>query len=332
MRYLGSKAATADAILQLVSSRIPSGSFCDPFGGIGVVGSRFKENGYRVTSGDVLKNAYNFQVARIERNRRPAFRRLRGSHGLNGFRDVMRQLNQAVEYGGWFEREYAIKRKFFTSVNARRIGGCRRLIREWSRNGLLTTSERAVLLASLVDSMDKVANTAGTYYAYLKQWYRKALRPFQFQLLAPAPGASRCRAHHCSAEKLVSEHQFDVLYLDPPYNDRCYEGYYHLPETLAIERTPRLNGRAGVPIRQSLRSPFNSAATALSAFTTLISKASFKLLVFHYADDGLICRKDIQCLLRHFGSVSEQTLSARGYSTHQGRRFIRQRVYLVQHG
>ena len=332
MRYLGSKAATAATILQAVSSRVPSGSFCDPFGGIGVVGSLFKESGYRVTSGDMLRNAYNFQVARIERNQRPTFCRLRRSYGLHGFRDVTHRLNETVAHGGWFEREYAIKRRFFTSENARRIDGCRRLIREWSRGELLTSSEKSVLLASLVDSMDKVANTAGTYYAYLKHWYRKALRPFQFQLLLPTRGNSDCRAHHCSAETLVSGRHFDILYLDPPYNDRCYGGYYHLPETFALQKTPRPRGKAGVPATHSPRSAFNNSAGALNALTTLISNASFKLLVFHYADDGLISRKDIQKLLRQFGAVSEQTLSARGYSTNQGRRTIRQRVYFAEHG
>lgn len=330
MRYLGSKAATADSILELVKPHVPSGSFCDPFGGIGVVGARFKERGYRVTSGDILENAYNFQVARIARNRRPAFSQLRQNRPARWMIEI--ELNNAVEYGGWFEREYAIRRNFFTPENARRIAGCRSLIRKWNRERLLSRSERSVLLASLVQSMDRVANTAGTYYAHLKSWYRKALRPFQFRLINPTPGVAGCRAHLCSAEELVAKRRFDILYLDPPYNERNYGGYYHLPETIAKLGTPRISGAAGVPTLGLSRSQFNSPATALKALSSVIENASFKLLVFHYADDGLICREDIQQLMFQIGAVVEHVLSVRSYSTDRGRRLIRQRVYLVQNG
>jgi hypothetical protein len=38
MRYFGSKTTTMDNIFEIISQRYPSGSICDPFGGIGTGG------------------------------------------------------------------------------------------------------------------------------------------------------------------------------------------------------------------------------------------------------------------------------------------------------
>ncbi len=53
--------------------------------------------------------------------------------------------------------------------NARRIEVCRQLIDEWIEAEEITDTESSSLIASLINSFDTVANTAGTYYAYLKK-------------------------------------------------------------------------------------------------------------------------------------------------------------------
>lgn len=331
MRYFGSKSFTAERVYRLVSDRLASGSFCDPFGGIGIVGARFKRGGYSVHSGDILVNAHNFQIARIERRRSPSFARVRAEYGLDRFEDVIQLLNTASQSDGWFVREYSRKRRFFTEQNAKQIAGSRLLINKWWRKGLLSRSEQAVLLASLVNSMDKVANTAGTYYAYLKTWYRKAKKPFRFQLIQPTPGSSQCRACLCDATQLVAGSHFDILYLDPPYNERCYAGYYHLPETIALGKTPHPQGKSGVPRSQRTISLFNRPGTASSALVDLLDRASFDLLAFHYSDKGLIPRVRIQSLLKQYGTVEEILLDTRGYTTSSRSRMINHRLYLVHH-
>jgi len=179
--------------------------------------------------------------------------------------------------------------------------------------------------------MDRVANTAGTYYAHLKRWYRKARKPFRFELIPPTRGPENCRAYLCDAKNLVTLRNFDILYLDPPYNERCYAGYYHLPETIALGQTPRAHGKAGVPRRQRPRSAFNSPSQALDALEELLDRASFRLLVLHYSDDGLMPRPKLRRLLRDYGAVEEMTVGANGYTTKHTTRSIRQRLYLFNH-
>jgi adenine-specific DNA-methyltransferase len=331
MRYIGSKASTVQRVYELVSERIPAGRFCDAFGGIGVVGSYFKERGYSVWSGDILTFAHYFQIARIERDRTPSFRKLRHALGLKCSGEVPDILNTVKWRNGWFVREYCEKRRFFTRANAGRIEASRHRIAQWSGKGWVSDTERAVLLASLINSMDSVANTAGTYYAYLKNWHRKALRPYHFKLIQAATGNSDCHAFLGDARLLVAQQDFDILYLDPPHNERCYTGYYHLPETLALEQTPLIHGKSGIPDTIRPTSAFNKLDDAREAIEGLLRSARFRLLVFHYSDNGLVSPNALRRILDSHGKVEEFTLDSKGYTTLRDARRVKHRVYLVSH-
>ena len=332
MRYFGSKASSAPRILDIVRREQPTGSLCDPFGGIGTVGSLFKRHGYAVTTGDQLLHAHYYQIARVQRDRAPSFRRLRRALRLHTASAVVEELNRKTSpASSWFVRRYAVERRFFTLHNARRIAGCSTTIHRWRRDGLLTQQEHAVLLASLVDCMDRVANTAGTYYAYLKKWYRKSLHPFRFDLIPSTIGPLRCHSLLAEAATLLSEKHFDVLYLDPPYNARRYSGYYHLPETVCRGDCPPVHGLAGVPDGPSVRSDYNSPRRAFSALCKLLQTSSFGFLILHYADDGLIPPIDIRHLLSNLGRLTESVVTTPGYTSTSRTRRVKQRLYCVKH-
>ena len=46
------------------------------------------------------------------------------------------------------------------------------------------------------------------------------------------------------ANELIKKINFDVLYIDPPYNSRQYSDAYHLLENLAIWEKPIVHGVA----------------------------------------------------------------------------------------
>ena len=332
MRYFGSKVSTVECVYNLISERVPAGTFCDPCGGVGIVGAYFKSKGYRVWTGDILTAAHYFQIARVKLNRAPSFKKLRSALRFDSHCDVIGWLNREKPKVGWLTREFSDKRHFFTKENATRIDACRLLIAEWWRNGWISENERAVLLASLINSMDKVANTAGTYYAYLKSWHRKAILPFRFELLPYTPGNSDCHCLRLEARKLVSKYSFDILYLDLPYNERCYTRYYHLPESLALGETPRPNGMSGVPSSHRVTSDFNRPRQAKRALEELLDKSSFRLLAFHYSDDGLISPHELRGIFREYGQVEEFVVNSKGYTTAETSRTIEHRLYLVSHG
>lgn len=328
MRYLGSKGSVVEQLLDLVEDRVPAGTLCDPFGGIGTVGAAAKQRGYAVTAGDQLAFAHAFQVARIEAGRRPAFKKLRPL-GLHGAAAVEDHLSTLPDRTGWIVREYAQSRRFFTLANAAKLEAVNRKITDWAVSGALSQYEEKVLRASLINCADRVANTAGTYYAYLKAWDRKALKPFDFQLIAPTRGSGNCKVRLADAKDLVSSRSWDVLYLDPPFNGRNYGRYYHLPESLALGKTYAVTGRAGVPVREVPRSRFYSSSKAAAALRDLLKVADCQLLVFHYAPDGIIPADVIARELRKYGTVSRHVLDANGYTTKRVSRRRPHHLYLV---
>ncbi len=331
MRYFGSKVSSLGSICNIIAKEIPSGTICDPFGGIGTVGSFFKTKGYSVWSGDILTFAYYFQIARVARNRMPTFKILLKVLKLESVNQLIYHLNRKRITHGWLLREYSEKRRFFTKENASRIEVCRTLFTKWSDADLLTHSERAMLLASLINSIDKVANTAGTYYAYLKEWNRKALRPFHFQLIPCTRGNADCHCFLAKADELVTKRDFDILYLDPPYNDRSYSQYYHLPESIAMQETPKTHGKSGMPDNARASSEFNRFGGASKALERLLARSRFRLAVFHYSDNGILTTKQIRDILTAYGRIKEYYIDSQGYTTSKARRIIKHHVYVVKH-
>lgn len=329
MRYFGSKVSTIEAVYGLISKYAPIGTFCDPFGGISSVGSYMRSKGYEVWSGDILCFAYYFQIARLKYSKPLAFKKLITELGLRDRDDLIYFVNSLSISKGWFIREYSEKRHYFTKRNAQRIQACRREILSWAKKGWLSHNEHAVMLASLINSMDKVANTAGTYYAYLKKWHRKALNDFRFEFLENVPSTSKGYCFHESAKSLVRRQHFDILYLDPPYNMRSYAHYYHLPETIALEETPKVHGMSGIPIKIYVSSDFNRPKEAKNALIDILDNASFNYLIFHYTDDGIIRPQELREILSGYGSIDDQLIDSKGYTTTGNHRNVKHHLYLV---
>ena len=332
MRYFGSKVSSVEKIYQIISAIIPSGSLCDPFGGIGTVGAFFKSKGYDVWTGDILTFAHYFQIARVKLNRTPLFRKLIKELQLKNYSEVVSLLNSAKPKAGWVTSEYAEQRLFFTKQNAQSIDACRLLIAKWSNKGLLSRNEKAFLLASLINSMDRVANTAGTYYAYLKKWNGKALKPFQFKPIECNPSASKIFCYHGDASSLVKLREYDVLYLDPPYNERSYAHYYHLPEAIALQKTPKTHGKSGITNNIKTISRFNRQNSVRQALVDLLEHARFRLLFFHYADNGLMSAKELRGIFQSYGKCEELSISSLGYKTAENKKKVKHHLYLITHG
>jgi adenine-specific DNA-methyltransferase len=330
MRYIGSKGSMIGSIYDLISHYIPTGSFCDPFAGIGTVGSYFRLKGYNVWSGDILNFAYFFQIARLKHSQPLSFNKIKNRLGLDNDFELENYLNSLKSKSGWFVNEYSEKRNFFLKKNAQKIQACKREIFEWNKKGWLSYDEHAVLLASLINCMDKVANTAGTYYAYLKKLYRKACNDFNFELIKLVPSIYEGHCFHEPAKLLVKRGHFNILYLDPPFNNRSYAHYYHLPETIALEKTPKVFGLSGIPKNILNVSEFNRRNDAKNALIDILNNANFDLLVFHYTDNGIITPEEISDIVSSIGKTRDFLLESKGYTTEKKSRNIKHHLYLVQ--
>jgi adenine-specific DNA-methyltransferase len=339
MRYIGSKAATLLWLEGFIARMAPDAkSLCDPFAGTCTVSRHFKKLSFRIFTGDVLSLSHAMQVATIGLNRQPDFRSLaklrfvRSRCESTTLQRVFGFLNALEPKKGYLSQHFsrASGRMFFTDANAMKIDAIRAKISDWNEHKWLSPSEQQFLLASLLVASDKVANTAGTYYAHLKQVSRKAAKEMH---LVPLETFNNSHANICrtaDAREVAATTTADVLYLDPPYNERDYGGYYHLPETIVRGDAPTPSGRSGAPgERPHPRSDFCKPEGAAGALADVVRGAKSRFILVHYAKKGLVPHSAIMEMLSARGRVSYRDLPVRGYSSqeHDAGRTAIHRIY-----
>lgn len=325
MRYIGSKAETVDWLGGLVSQHMPkASSLCDPFAGACSVSFYFKRRGFRIRTGDALRLSYAAQVAKILLNRAPQFRGASDlvptQPGQLRYHSILHWLNGSRRTRGYFFQNFseAGGRAFFSDQNAMKIDGVRSRIKQLAKNHLVTPSEHALLLYNLLEATDRVANTAGTFYAHLRSFTRRANDDLR---LTPVTFHDNQAENECmqSDARATAECDHDILYLDPPYNRRDYASYYHLTETIAVGDDPVPSGASGVPsIRRYPPSDF-AMTHAATALTDLLRRSNSRHIIVQYADDGLIGHEQMMDTLAAIAPVSFAELPVRKYATNKTR-------------
>lgn len=165
--------------------------------------------------------------------------------------------------------------KFFDYRNSKLIGYIREGIEK--KRFSLTTKEFAILLASLIYSIDKIANTVGHFDAYIKK--EIAYHPLSIQLIKPLE-PKEVDIYKEDSNMLARRITADVAYIDPPYNSRQYSRFYHIYENLVEWKKPELFGVAMKPKAQNMSAYCTSSAPA--AFRDLIQSLNVKYIAVSY--------------------------------------------------
>ncbi len=155
-------------------------------------------------------------------------------------------------------------------------------------------------LASLINSIDKYANTASVYGTFLKHIKKSARKEFQLELL-PLVSGSIGEAYNEDINTLAKKIHGDVLYLDPPYNARQYCSNYHVLETIARYDNLELSGVTGLRDSSSQKSKFCSKRTVVETFEDLIKNAQFKYIFLSYNNEGLMSLDTIKEIMSSHG-------------------------------
>jgi adenine-specific DNA-methyltransferase len=103
--------------------------------------------------------------------------------------------------------------------------------------------------------------------------------------------------------QLVKNINTDILYLDPPYNERQYAPNYHILETIAKFDTPVIKGITGMRDYTNQKSTFCRKDTALQSLSTIAKNANYKYLILSYNSEGIMPQKNIIKTLGNYGSV-----------------------------
>lgn len=234
----------------------------------GVVGYKFAENGFKVVLNDTLYSnvvAYNAWMGDGEIRQEFIGKEI---EKINEFAKLELKSNYFSNvYGG----------KYFSHEDACLIGYIRDYIEENREN--YTHREYCYLIASLLYSTDRIANTVGHYESFLsKEPKTIGVKLSLLELVSLKPAEIYNEDANLLAEKIKA----DIVYIDPPYNARQYVNFYHVLENLARWNKPtEFEGNSMKFKRNFLKSDYcRSKAPAL--FEDLIEKLDCKLIVVSY--------------------------------------------------
>ncbi len=297
MNYIGSKYSLLPFLKTTIEDTIGTDLhdkvFCDIFAGTGIVGRSFKPNVRKV-----IANDWEYYSYVLNRN-------YIGNHlELDGKEELLNRLNQLEgDEDGFIYRNYCkgsgSGRQYFSDENGKKIDAIRAQIEKWRTSAYVSEDMYFFLLASLLESSDKVANTASVYGAFLKHLKVTAQKPLS---LTPAIYTVNEKAHevYCSdANILINKIEGDILYLDPPYNARQYGANYHLLNTIAEYKPFLPKGKTG--LREYLKSLYCVKKNVLSSFDSLIKNANFKYIFLSYNNEGLMSLEDIETTMSRYG-------------------------------
>lgn len=356
MRFIGSKRAILDDIYGLIISKgIKGKTLCDIFSGTACVASYFKKKGYNVISNDLLYFSYVLQKAYIENNLNPKFSKLT-QHlksklkiqrlGQFPYLDaVITFLNNLSGVEGFIYKNYSdegtrnsnVNRKYLTGENAKKIDAVRIQIEKWKESQLLTENEYYILLCAAIEAVPFVSNISGTYGAFLKQWDRRAFKKLTIE--SPSLIIAKGKYKVCNEDgvKLAKSIDCDILYIDPPYNNRQYLPNYHLLETVARYDSPNVKGVTGLRAYKKEKSQFCNRKTAIEALSSIAQRAKYKHLVFSYNDEGIMSHKDLTTALSAKGNVEKHEVKYRRFKSHSKgnnshKKHINELLYYVKAG
>ena len=313
MRYIGNKSNLLEFIYSIVKeNNLPKGSFCDIFSGTTSVARFFKSKGFRVLSNDFMTYSYVFQKAYIENNKIPTFKGLEKIIPAPDIFKVINFLNNLEGKEGFIFKNYCIEgskkyakyeRNYFSSENAKKIDVIRDEIEEWKNKNLVTESEFYILVASLLEEVPYVSNIAGTYGCFLKSNDPRMFKPLLLKV--PTLLESDIR-HYCYKEdsnKLIRRIFCDILYIDPPYNNRQYAPNYHIFESIAIWDKQITDTRTGLRPYKNQRSLYCYDDKCITIFDDLITNAKCKFILFSYNTEGIIPHKEVIRILSKKGKL-----------------------------
>ena len=297
-RYTGSKYKLSEWISGLILKNCIGNSFCDLFAGTAIISKQLINSVEEIYindflySNEVIYKAF-FEQSDFDQKKisdlRIEFSKLRPSDIVENY--------VSLNFGN----------KFFSHNDALCIGFIRE---EIEKNDDLNEKEKNILIASLLYSLDKAANTVGHYDAYIKG--KSINDKFIFDLITPYTFENKkIHISRMDANELARKICCDIVYIDPPYNSRQYSRFYHVLENITKWEKPELFGTALKPKPENMSDYCRNSAT--KTFKELINSLNCKYVVVSYnntynskssSSKNKIVLEDIKSILESIGNVS----------------------------
>lgn len=311
LNYIGSKKSLLSfldvPIKKIVSKQKETLTFFDGFAGTGVVGMSFQYiYNLKIIANDLEYYSYVINFAQLCVSYTNKLKEI-----INKFNEELKDnnINKVIEGYKLITNNYSPKgidkRMFWTEENAIKCDYLRYRIDSLLKNNDITLNEHNFLVASLLCSMDKIANTTSIYGAYLKKFKKSAsvsieLKPIHTNEVKE--NINQVTNLDINSNEILDK-TYDIVYLDPPYNERQYSSNYHPLNYLAkYDNKIELYGKTGL-IKDYNKSKYCQKSNAIDMLCNLITNLKTKHILISYNDEGIMDLEIIKKKLLEQGKV-----------------------------
>ena len=310
--YIGSKHSLMDAIDDVIEKNLPNISehtVVDLFAGTAAVGTHLnRKHGCVVIANDCELYAYLIATALLK----CLFTERLACH--------LDTINSLPPQDGPLAYELSEKRMFFTAENGKKLQAARSYVERVP----MSDTEKAFIIASIITSCDRVANTASVYASYLKQYKKRSLNklnvlPIHTDLTIP--NVELNEVHNANANELIKSDQIwsrdkTMVFVDPPYVSRNYSSYYSPFNVIASNNTSDIRG-VGALMPGNYMSDYSAKRKVDKAFKELIENMTGKTshIFMTYSSAGLMNETNIYQVLASFVSVHKYDVSNRKFKS-----------------
>ena len=307
--------------------------FLDLFAGTGVVSRLAKDLGFETYTNDWEYYSYIINKAFIELDADFLNKSFINLGGMKKAIDKLNALKCPKESDAYISCFYCPEddenpdveneRMFYTNYNGKKIDAIRSRINEWYVNGIIDKKEETLLLALLLYEASTRSNTSGVFKGFHRGFggtngdaLTRIMKHIKLEIPVLINGKKTFVFNENAVElsKELSSLKFDIVYLDPPYNQHQYGSNYHLLNTIAYNDKPDVNKNINIngkktnksAIRKDwirTKSSFCYKNSAVRDFSEIIRNINSDYILISYSTDGIIPFDDMLKIISSKGKI-----------------------------
>lgn len=309
--YIGSKYKLLEFLIKTIEAKTETSLenlvIGDLFSGTSICGYTFRCLGNTVISNDY--EYYGYVIARAfvcSPYTKKIDRILRVLNALESVPDGLIYNNMSI--GG--------NRMFFTEENAMKIDAMRVYLQKLKDQNKINEDEYYYVLTCILLAADKVANITSVYGAYLKKFKANAIKDI---ILLPIHKVTEKNesniVYNSNINDMIDKNKYDVVYLDPPYNERQYSKNYHVLNYIALyDENVKVKGVTGL-IENSNISLYCRKNEFLTQIDDLCKKVDTKWIFMSYSNEGLATKENIVKIMEKYGNITIEEIEHKRFKS-----------------